>query len=196
MATEFNIKRRGKFATVPGLDSEFDNLIKQLNESIAKLNEAIAKKISQGNGSSSGDMLKSVYDPNNDGKIDYNDLENKPSIPASYTNENAQDAVGSILNNGGDIQFNYDDDAPSITATVKNSTITEAKMNLSDNTTNDVSTSKHGFVPKAPNDVLKFLRGDGTWAALYMAPVLFSLLIDVYLKVEIFNFGSSTIIPI
>jgi hypothetical protein len=40
----------------------------------------------------------------------------------------------------------------------------EAGLTLSDNTTNDVSTSKHGFTPKAPNDTTKFLRGDGTWA--------------------------------
>ena len=40
----------------------------------------------------------------------------------------------------------------------------EAALALSDVPTNDVSVSKHGFVPKAPNDVTKFLRGDGTWA--------------------------------
>jgi hypothetical protein len=37
-------------------------------------------------------------------------------------------------------------------------------MTTSDITTNDVSTAKHGFAPKAPNDTAKFLRGDGTWA--------------------------------
>ena len=42
--------------------------------------------------------------------------------------------------------------------------ITEAAITLADNTTNDVSTTKHGFVPKAPNDTAKYLRGDGTWA--------------------------------
>jgi len=35
---------------------------------------------------------------------------------------------------------------------------------LADNTTQDVSTTKHGYVPKAPNDTTKFLRGDATWA--------------------------------
>lgn len=43
-------------------------------------------------------------------------------------------------------------------------TVTDANLSTSDVTTNDVSTSKHGFVPKAPNDTTKFLRGDGTWA--------------------------------
>lgn len=41
----------------------------------------------------------------------------------------------------------------------------ESALSLSDVTTGNVSTSKHGFVPKAPNDTGKFLRGDGTWAA-------------------------------
>lgn len=44
--------------------------------------------------------------------------------------------------------------------------IREDNLYLSDNTTGDVSTSQHGFAPKAPNDTGKYLRGDGTWAAL------------------------------
>ena len=43
-------------------------------------------------------------------------------------------------------------------------TIIETAITLADNTTNDVTTSKHGFVPKAPNDTTKYLRGDATWA--------------------------------
>lgn len=35
-----------------------------------------------------------------------------------------------------------------------------------DNTDLDVSITKHGLTPKAPNDTAKFLRGDGTWAAV------------------------------
>lgn len=45
--------------------------------------------------------------------------------------------------------------------------ITEASIVLSDVTTNDVSVSKHGFAPKAPNSLTRFLRGDATWAELY-----------------------------
>jgi hypothetical protein len=41
---------------------------------------------------------------------------------------------------------------------------------LSDNTIGDVSTSRHGLTPKAPNDVSKFLRGDGTWAVPGTSP--------------------------
>ena len=44
-------------------------------------------------------------------------------------------------------------------------TLAEAALALTDITTNDVSTTKHGFTPKAPNDTTKFLRGDATWAA-------------------------------
>ena len=36
---------------------------------------------------------------------------------------------------------------------------------ITDNTANDVSTSAHGFAPKAPNDTTKYLRGDGTWSS-------------------------------
>lgn len=44
------------------------------------------------------------------------------------------------------------------------SNVVESEITLADNTTNDVSTTKHGFTPKAPNDSTKFLRGDATWA--------------------------------
>lgn len=44
--------------------------------------------------------------------------------------------------------------------------ITEATLSLSDVTTADVSTTKHGFAPKAPNDTTKYLRGDGIWATV------------------------------
>jgi len=50
-----------------------------------------------------------------------------------------------------------------LTAEVKDASITETKLSLSDVTTLDVSTTKHGFVPKAPNNTSQFLRGDGTW---------------------------------
>ncbi len=44
------------------------------------------------------------------------------------------------------------------------SSVTEAQITLATaNTTNDVTITKHGFVPIAPNDTAKFLRGDGTW---------------------------------
>jgi len=43
--------------------------------------------------------------------------------------------------------------------------VVEADITLVDNTTNDVSTAKHGFVPKG-TDVGSFLKDDGTWGAV------------------------------
>lgn len=42
--------------------------------------------------------------------------------------------------------------------------LSEAALTLTDITTNNVTTSAHGFIPKAPNDTSKFFRGDATWA--------------------------------
>jgi hypothetical protein len=39
------------------------------------------------------------------------------------------------------------------------SNVVESEITLADNTTNNVSTSAHGFTPKAPNDATKFLNG-------------------------------------
>lgn len=42
---------------------------------------------------------------------------------------------------------------------------TDATLSMSDITTNNVSTTQHGFAPKAPNNTTTFLRGDATYAA-------------------------------
>jgi hypothetical protein len=52
---------------------------------------------------------------------------------------------------------------------------------LADNTTSDVSTSKHGLAPKAPNDTNKFLRGDATWAG---SPYIIQTAISVTAPVD------------
>lgn len=39
------------------------------------------------------------------------------------------------------------------------SNVTEAEQTLADNTTNNVTTSAHGYAPKSPNDATKFLNG-------------------------------------
>jgi hypothetical protein len=83
--------------------------------------------------------------------------------------------AGSGLTGGGtlaaDRTFDVNPDGSTIEISadavrVKDAGITEAKLGLSDNTTADVSTTKHGLTPKAPNDTSKFLRGDGTWAGV------------------------------
>lgn len=45
-------------------------------------------------------------------------------------------------------------------------TVTDANLSTSDVTTNDVSITKHGFAPKAPNDSKKYLNGTGAWSSL------------------------------
>lgn len=45
------------------------------------------------------------------------------------------------------------------------SAVIEADITLADNATNNVSTARHGFAPKAPNDVTKFLDGTGAYSA-------------------------------
>lgn len=107
-----------------------------------------------------------------------------------YTDEQAQDAVGSILSDAGDIDFNYDDAAPNITATVKSDAVTYGKMqNVSATnrflgritggagdveeltgtqatTLLDAFTSAlKGLVPASGGGTSNFLRADGTFAA-------------------------------
>lgn len=49
-------------------------------------------------------------------------------------------------------------------AKINNGAVTEAKITLADNTTNDCSTTKHGFTPKAPNVTTKYLDGTCNWS--------------------------------
>ncbi len=42
--------------------------------------------------------------------------------------------------------------------------MTDANLSFTDITTNNVSTTKHGFAPKAPNDATKFLDGTGAFS--------------------------------
>jgi len=42
--------------------------------------------------------------------------------------------------------------------------VTDAMLSTSDITTNNVSTTKHGFAPKAPNDATKYLDGTGAYS--------------------------------
>jgi hypothetical protein len=52
----------------------------------------------------------------------------------------------------------------SITGANVKALVTDANLVTSDITTNDVSTTKHGFAPKLPGNTTTFLRGDGTYA--------------------------------
>lgn len=186
--------------------------------SLQELAEDLTPYLDLGGGGT-GDMLKSIYDTDDDGIVDQaasaddplalkisnnltdvaaqqtalNNLTNvaaatnefvltkdtasgnaifKASASGGYTDEQAQDAIGTILTDTATIDFTYTDATPSIEASVKAASITEAMQVLADNTTNDVSITKHGYVPKAPNDTTKYLRGDGTWAVVTIAALL------------------------
>lgn len=43
-------------------------------------------------------------------------------------------------------------------------TVSDANLSVSDIITNNVSTTQHGFAPKLPNDVTKYLDGTGNWS--------------------------------
>lgn len=53
--------------------------------------------------------------------------------------------------------------SPVVQITESVSAVVEADITLADNTTDDCSTTKHGFTPKAPNDTTKFLNGACAW---------------------------------
>jgi len=61
--------------------------------------------------------------------------------------------------------------ATSITTAIGSGKVTEAMQVLADNTTQDVSTSKHGFAPKAPNDATKYLDGLGNYSVPSVAGI-------------------------
>lgn len=70
-------------------------------------------------------------DPGADMFIRWNNTTNEFEFAAggggSYTDEEAQDAVGTILDDGGDIDFTYDDATPKISAEIKTNAVTNAK---------------------------------------------------------------------
>ncbi len=47
--------------------------------------------------------------------------------------------------------------------------VTEVDLSFSDNTTNNATISKHGLMPKLPNDTTKYINGAGNWIVCYNA---------------------------
>ncbi len=78
--------------------------------------------------------------------------------------ENVQDIAGAMATDSGTIDFTYDDGAGTLTAVVKAASITEAMQVLADNTTQDATSTKHGYVPKTPAAATQFLNGAATAA--------------------------------
>jgi len=114
-----------------------------------------------------GDMLKSVYDTDDDGKVDSAETADTASDSDKLDGYHSSDFATST--------HNHDSAYAPISKGVTNgdshdhvggdgAAITEAAISLSDVTDNNVSTSKHGFCPKLPNDDTKFLSGVGNWA--------------------------------
>lgn len=102
--------------------------------------------------------------------LNYNDVANTLTINSTASGggldvEGAQDAVGSILTDTSTIDLTYNDATPSITASVIANSVTETHMNFNDVSTHNVSATRHGLVPKAPNIATLYLDGTGTWSA-------------------------------
>lgn len=81
------------------------------------------------------------------GNVDNTSDANKPISTATQTALDLKEDISAL----GDLA--YED------------VVDESLISLSDNTTNNFSTTKHGFVPKGTN-VGSFLKDDGTWAAI------------------------------
>lgn len=91
------------------------------------------------------------------GAADWPDITNKPAAITALSGTNTGDQTITLT---GDVTGSG---TGSFATTIGSAKVTEAMQVLADNTTQDVSTTKHGYVPKAPNDTTKFLRGDATW---------------------------------
>jgi len=106
-----------------------------------------------------GDMLKSVYDTNDDGMVDNADKVDgqhaSEFAAASHNHDSAYAPISKGVTNGDSHDHAGGDGAA----------ITENALSLSDVTTANASTTKHGFCPKLPDDDTKFLDGKGNWSA-------------------------------
>lgn len=80
-----------------------------------------------------------------------------------FTNEAAQDAVGSILVSTPTITFTYDDNAPSISASVAAGSIGLSQINTASLDSRYALVGSGGSVPGG-GTTGQFLRGDGTWS--------------------------------
>lgn len=88
-----------------------------------------------------------------------NGITNSAATASTIANWDANKKLGSLAN-GGNNTVIHGTTPPAYSAVV------EADHSFSDVTTGDVSTSKHGYAPKAPGDSTKFLNGDNppAWA--------------------------------
>jgi hypothetical protein len=123
--------------------SGLDQIIEDLNKRISQSNNGgggFPKKLKllvdilNADTATSGQVLKA----NGDGTYTF---ANESGGGGSYTDEEAQDAVGSILTDSTEIDFTYDDSTPSITASIKSGSIDETKLDASVNASLDLADS-------------------------------------------------------
>jgi hypothetical protein len=82
---------------------------------------------------------------------------------SGYSDEQAQDAVGTILADSTEIDFTYDDTTPSITAVLKNGSIDETKLDTSTNSSLDLADSAlQSITTSASTNLTGFIKGNGT----------------------------------
>lgn len=129
-------------------------------------------------GTGSGDMSKAVYDTNNSGVVDnaekVNGLTVETAVPigalftdTTYTN------VSELTNDAGYLTSETSYPADTLVAqdiinignlsgtNTGDQIISDATITLTDITTNNVSTTKHGFAPKLSNVATQYLNGIG-----------------------------------
>ena len=83
----------------------------------------------------------------------------------SYTDEEAQDAIGTILTDTSTVDFTYTDATPSITAAVIPGGIKLDDLGTpDDNTDLNASTSRHGLLKKLSNVATEYMDGTGNWS--------------------------------
>jgi len=111
--------------------------------------------------SSAGDVsltgIKSAVGNLNTDKLEASDIANKATKVTSPTAGNF-----ASLTAGGDLQ---DSGYKNADYAIASHTHTESGLVLSDNTTNDATASKHGFLPKLSGSATDILKGDGTFGA-------------------------------
>jgi hypothetical protein len=146
----------------------------------------IMGRYSSGSGSPQGLILGSAFSLAVDTiKVSYTNLLNKPTL-GSLAGMNSADTAytlakvisvngykGIVSLSKSDLSLgNVENTALSTWAgssnittlgTISTGSIPESKLTFTDITTGNVSTSYHGFVPKAPNDTTKFLDGTGNF---------------------------------